>query len=80
MTYSHDQITVAARAWLDATRREWINRNPDEARRLDCPVPTWEQLTIRDRQSFVVCIGAALNATDPANVARVLERDAERGE
>ena len=74
MTYSHDQITVAARAWLDATRREWVSRNGGQA----SPLPTWEQLTIRDRQSLMVCISAALSATDPANVARVLENDAER--
>jgi hypothetical protein len=70
---THDQIVTAARAWMAAARREWVKRNPDEL----CPLPIWDGLSAVERQAFMACIEAALNAADPENVKKVMERDAQ---
>ena len=72
MAFTHDQLTVASRAWLDTARREWVKRNPNEA----CPLPTWDSLGAVERLAFTACIEAALNGAHPDNVKKVLERDA----
>jgi DNA-directed RNA polymerase specialized sigma24 family protein len=76
MAFSDDQIRVATRAWLDATRREALKRNPD----VDFLIPTWQELTVSDRQSMKRCVESALKASDPKNVAAVMARDAEEAE
>lgn len=70
-----DTQRIAVAAFFTALRREWLVRCPDSPS--ECPVPAWELIAAVDQASFIKCMGAALKAAEPLNVARVLEAETE---
>jgi hypothetical protein len=70
MAFSQDQVLCASRAWLDAVRRDWVRRRPNDL----CWIPAWENLTPADRITVMTTIRAALVASEPASVQRALDR------
>lgn len=55
------QVEIAARAWLESMRRQWVTLHPGET----CPIKSWDTYKSEDQAVLLKAARSALSAAGP---------------